>query len=831
MAQIFYDNFSSDLGWTLNSGAVWERGSPGQTPPGSAYDGSNVIATDLDANYPDNISTPSYATSPVINCSAYTSVTISFRRHSQYENNSDYDTATVDVYDGASWQNVWNSDDVVSQINDSSWTLQEPDISNYGNFNADFQIRFGLESDGSTNYRGWFIDAVTVNGDSGGVSWDLGSTTATITGDNGGTDIVTTDTDISASSVDNSFNDSTSGFSGLTDGDIILVKGFTEFQNNGQFIVQSMTSAKIIVYEDLVTESAGDSVTIRERGPGYDTKDIVDAIASATYAETFLYPGQAPQHATGGSKLFHLKCKIIIDDDSLWRDISSTILMTWNDSNAVITFNNDYSTMELGFLNNTDLDKPVTAFAEWRTPATVQSGCIFSFMSSDASATLFSASRDGIFHMYGGMLKLRDDTVIGRSAEIGQNESYSVNFPDRSELIHVNVSNQGGLDFPSSGFSRIQECVFKQSKNLGVNISGTSPWKLNELIIMRSDIGLDFNDADSNDIRKVGFRGCTADVRVRDLNASQTIRLIDSDTIATVHGTMTFASGAELIESNSVSFSVIDLNGDGVDDVRALVYQKSSGGSTAYGSEQLSTGGATDTPAIFNEIIAYRYQYDSTHTTVVGRLEYGNIGIRLRLYGYISIDQEIALADIGIVFRFLLRDNDFIVTAKGTVSAYTGIAIDEGNSEIDITEAHTITEIYHWLHYKQAESGEVDIEELLTTLDGLSYTLLSGWSITGLNYIDLEGKYIVGKYVSVLFQESVADALCAVVKESDSSVLGSAAVPGGETEVSIMVEYTAATNIYVRSRKAGYKPFVSLITLGATGNTVLVNLVTDPNYT
>jgi len=167
MAQIWYDNFSTDKGWSLNGGAVWERGAPVQDPPGSAYDGANVIATDLNANYPDDIDPMSYATSPVINCSAYDNVTINFRRHAHFENTSDYDRATVEVYDGDTWQIVFDSDDTPDNIEDSSWTLQNPDISTYGRYNADFQIRFGLDSDQGTSFRGWFIDAVEVTGDAG----------------------------------------------------------------------------------------------------------------------------------------------------------------------------------------------------------------------------------------------------------------------------------------------------------------------------------------------------------------------------------------------------------------------------------------------------------------------------------------------------------------------------------------------------------------------------------------------------------------------------------------------------------------------------------------
>lgn len=74
---------------------------------------------------------------------------------------------------------------------------------------------------------------------------------------------VDTDT-VSASSTDNSFNDSGSGFPALSAGDLIQVAGFTDSANNGEFRVVSRTAAKVIVTDDttLVTEAAGDDVTV-----------------------------------------------------------------------------------------------------------------------------------------------------------------------------------------------------------------------------------------------------------------------------------------------------------------------------------------------------------------------------------------------------------------------------------------------------------------------------------------------------------------------------------------------------------------------------------------
>lgn len=75
-------------------------------------------------------------------------------------------------------------------------------------------------------------------------------------------------TTVSASAVDNSFNDSASGFPALSPGDLILVTGFANAVNNKVFSVVSRTTGKIIVSANsvLVTEAAGVSVKTQPMG-------------------------------------------------------------------------------------------------------------------------------------------------------------------------------------------------------------------------------------------------------------------------------------------------------------------------------------------------------------------------------------------------------------------------------------------------------------------------------------------------------------------------------------------------------------------------------------
>lgn len=81
------------------------------------------------------------------------------------------------------------------------------------------------------------------------------------------TAITKTATTISASSTDNSFNDSGSGFvsAGFVVGDLVYASTFSNSANNGLFLITSLTAGKMIVagQATLVTEAAGSNRTIR----------------------------------------------------------------------------------------------------------------------------------------------------------------------------------------------------------------------------------------------------------------------------------------------------------------------------------------------------------------------------------------------------------------------------------------------------------------------------------------------------------------------------------------------------------------------------------------
>ncbi len=79
------------------------------------------------------------------------------------------------------------------------------------------------------------------------------------------TALALTATDIDASSADDSFNSTASGFVNVVDGQFIRVTGFSNSANNGVFKVTTATTAKLIVVGTLVTEAVGPSVTVKAK--------------------------------------------------------------------------------------------------------------------------------------------------------------------------------------------------------------------------------------------------------------------------------------------------------------------------------------------------------------------------------------------------------------------------------------------------------------------------------------------------------------------------------------------------------------------------------------
>ena len=135
----------------------------------AAYQGSHVIATDLDDTYEVLVSGD--ARSPAIDlssCGSSDTITLRFAmaHDIEYQATCSYDYGYVQVYDGASWVTVIPTpgyDYGARWCTENSplvWTEYSVDVSSQARGNDSFAISFYLYSDFSLLYYGMYIDMV-----------------------------------------------------------------------------------------------------------------------------------------------------------------------------------------------------------------------------------------------------------------------------------------------------------------------------------------------------------------------------------------------------------------------------------------------------------------------------------------------------------------------------------------------------------------------------------------------------------------------------------------------------------------------------------------------
>ncbi len=155
-------NMDSDPGWTYQGQWAWGTPTGSDGDPNSGYTGSNVVGYNLNGSYPDNM-TPNYVTTNIFDCSGASQAYLSFWKWLGVESAS-YDHATVEVSNngGTSWNIIWEH--TGGSFEDTSWSYQEFDISEWAAGASQVQLRWGMgPTDGSVTYCGWNIDDVRVS--------------------------------------------------------------------------------------------------------------------------------------------------------------------------------------------------------------------------------------------------------------------------------------------------------------------------------------------------------------------------------------------------------------------------------------------------------------------------------------------------------------------------------------------------------------------------------------------------------------------------------------------------------------------------------------------
>ncbi|HWI60459.1 MAG TPA: PKD domain-containing protein, partial [Symbiobacteriaceae bacterium] len=158
---VFRDDMeASDNGWTHSgAGDSWQRGTP-TAGPATVPSGTHVWGTNLAGNYADGANAS--LVSPPLNLAGLASATLRFAHWYSVERNYDFGRVEVSADSGASWTQLAAYTAPGGGGAPVGWENVTLDLSAYAGQTV--QVRFRLESDGSVNYAGWYVDDVMVAG-------------------------------------------------------------------------------------------------------------------------------------------------------------------------------------------------------------------------------------------------------------------------------------------------------------------------------------------------------------------------------------------------------------------------------------------------------------------------------------------------------------------------------------------------------------------------------------------------------------------------------------------------------------------------------------------
>jgi len=268
---IWDDDFSTNKGWSGYGGsAEWERGpatSGGNDPANDHTTTSDdyIIGNDIGNTYNNNVAL-SYIYSPYIDCSSYTSVSVSYYRWLGCESDT-WDDAYFAVYSGSSWSTRYSNPS--SSMQDSSWTYQNFGVSTWADGNSNFRLRYGLSTDSSVTYSGWNIDDVRVYGTGSAVA-----NPALDIGDNSNTDWSWSGTCTGTHPV----SDFTSELNTLLQGPVTYTDEYgTQFVDIP--MKMSVTNAGSLTMNSLDIEYTF-SANVKDKSGGSVTTELNDAVPS-----------------------------------------------------------------------------------------------------------------------------------------------------------------------------------------------------------------------------------------------------------------------------------------------------------------------------------------------------------------------------------------------------------------------------------------------------------------------------------------------------------------------------------------------------------------------
>jgi hypothetical protein len=181
---LYWANMDANPGWVFDSGTApyrWQWGQPTGggshgLDPTSGHTGLNVIGYNLSGDYPDNMASIQYASTPSFSTVGCHDVKLSFWRWLGVESSTN-DHASIQVWDGTVWTTLW--DHSGAAISDTGWARYEYTLPTSLENKPIVRLRWGMgATNGSVTYPGWNIDDVlvsatpSVSADPAGISLD-----------------------------------------------------------------------------------------------------------------------------------------------------------------------------------------------------------------------------------------------------------------------------------------------------------------------------------------------------------------------------------------------------------------------------------------------------------------------------------------------------------------------------------------------------------------------------------------------------------------------------------------------------------------------------------
>ena len=165
---VFYDDFSTDKGWEY--GEFWERGEAMESDCADSYPDPALDYSNTSDNFVagvqiggciEGMELPfSYLTSPVIPVGVQDSLFLTYAMWLNHKTNN-VSLCTVEVFDGASWVNIWVGDDT-DMTSMTQWQVALHDISPYANELMRVRFGFNLMYWMPVEISSWNLDDVRV---------------------------------------------------------------------------------------------------------------------------------------------------------------------------------------------------------------------------------------------------------------------------------------------------------------------------------------------------------------------------------------------------------------------------------------------------------------------------------------------------------------------------------------------------------------------------------------------------------------------------------------------------------------------------------------------